>query len=162
MPSSASTAGDKGKLSRRHLLSFVSSMGLAGTLGGAHAASPGRSIEQPAERTDRAFIERAFAMKTLAMEKGDQAYGAVVVNNGIIIGESWSRVVIDSDPTGHAEMSAIRDASRRAGSAALRGATLYSSSPPCSMCQAAANWVGINMMVYGESASRGGAPRSCG
>ncbi len=149
------------KVSRRNLLTKISGIGLASLLGSARARSSIHSLVQPSESTDEAYIERAFLMKHLAIEEGDQAYGAVVVNYGEIIGESWSRVVIDQDPTAHAEMSAIRDAARRFGSSNLRGAILYSSSPPCAMCQAAANWVGIKTMIYGRSATKGGPPRSC-
>ena len=76
-------------------------------------------------------------------------------------GEPWSRVRLDEDPTAHAEMSALRDAAKRSGPGALRGAVLYSSSHPCSMCQAAADWVGIATMIYGGSATNAGPPRSC-
>ncbi|NNE79546.1 MAG: nucleoside deaminase, partial [Silicimonas sp.] len=79
-------------------------------------------------------------MRQTAVERGDQAYSAVIVQNNQIVGQSWSRVVIDQDPTGHAEMSAIRDAARRLDSRNLTGATMYSSSRPCSMCEAAAYW----------------------
>jgi tRNA(Arg) A34 adenosine deaminase TadA len=117
---------------------------------------------QPSEKTDAAFIKRAFDMRDRASELGDQTFGAVIVRDGKIIGESWSRVLLDEDPTAHAEMSALRDAAKRFGSEALRGATLYSSSHPCSMCQAAADWVGISTMIYGQGAIDGGSPRSCG
>ncbi len=117
-------------------------------------------IRQPAEGTAAAYIARAFEMRQLAVAHGDQAYGAVVVRDGRIIGQSWSRVVIDNDPTGHAEMSAIRDAARRSHGA-LAGAQLYSTSIPCSMCQGAAAWVGIAGMRYGRNGTDAGPPRSC-
>ena len=123
-----------------------------------HTAS---AIEQPKSATAKSFIERAFLMRRLGVEKGDRPYGAVVVKNGKIIGQSWSRVVLDRDGTGHAEMAALRDASNRAGPGALAGATLYSSSHPCSMCEAAAAWVGIEKMIYGPNAQDGGRPKSC-
>lgn len=119
------------------------------------------SIEQPERSDDVAFIARAFDMQRQALESGDQAYGAVVVRNGRIVGQSQSRVVIDRDPTAHAEMEAIRDAARRLGSRNLSRCTLYSSSPACPMCEAAAYWAGIERMVYGRNASEGGSPRLC-
>ncbi|MGI9356370.1 MAG: nucleoside deaminase [Rhizobiaceae bacterium] len=108
-----------------------------------------------------AFIDRALEMRQTAIELGDQAYGAVVVRDGKIIGQSWSRVVIDEDPTGHAEMAAIKDAAQRLGSRELEGATMYSSSRPCPMCEAAAYWAGIGRMVYGRNADDAGAPKLC-
>lgn len=119
-------------------------------------------ILQPASPSDSAFIERAFEMRQLALDLGDQAYGAVVVRDGRIIGQSWSRVILDQDPTGHAEIAAIRDAARRLKSRDLSGAVLYSSSRPCPMCEAAAYWAGIEKMVHGRSASDAGRPRLCG
>ncbi len=118
-------------------------------------------IRQPSEGAPQAFIDRAFEMRQLAIDHGDQACGAVVVKGDVIIGQSWSRVVLDGDPTGHAEMSAIRDAARR-GQASLSSALLYSTSIPCSMCQGAAAWVGIAGMRYGRSGTDGGQPNSCG
>ncbi len=118
-------------------------------------------ITQPTTGSPRNFITRAFEMRQLAMDHSDQAYGAVVVRGGRIIGQSWSRVILDSDPTGHAEMSALRDAARRNGRESLSGATLYSTSHPCSMCEAAAGWVGIVSMVYGYSVVDAGPPDPC-
>jgi tRNA(Arg) A34 adenosine deaminase TadA len=128
----------------------------------AGAAGPaGADIDQPADPGDAAFIRRAFEMRRLAVEQGDQAYGAVVVRHGTIIGQSWSRVILDRDPTGHAEMAAIRDAARRLADRNLRGAILYSSSRPCPMCEAAAYWAGIETMIYGEDATSAGPPQLC-
>ena len=120
------------------------------------------SIEQPERSDDASFIARAFGMQRLAIESGDQAYGAVVVRDGRIVGQSPSRVVIDRDPTAHAEMEAIRDAASRLGSRDLSRCTLYSSSPACPMCEAAAYWAGIERMVYGKNVSDGGDPQLCG
>lgn len=118
-------------------------------------------IAQPVDGSPQNFIDRAFEMRQLAMSHGDQAYGAVVVLHDRIIGQSWSRVILDNDPTGHAEMSALRDAARRHGRQNLSGATLYSTSHPCSMCEAAANWVGIVSMLHGRSLENAGRPHSC-
>ena len=118
-------------------------------------------ISQPATPNRAAFIERAFEMRRLAVQLGDQPYGAIIVNNGKIIGQSWSRVVLDNDPTGHAEMAAIRDAARRTKTRNLSGATIYSSSRPCPMCEAAAYWAGIGHMLYGRSIADAGTPRLC-
>jgi tRNA(Arg) A34 adenosine deaminase TadA len=119
------------------------------------------SIVQPEARTQDAFIARAFEMRRLAREYGDQSYGAVVVMEDEIIGESWSRVILDQDPTAHAEISAIRDAARRINSRNLASAVLYSSSAPCPMCEAAAYWAEIETLIYGRQATNAGAPRLC-
>ncbi len=118
-------------------------------------------IIQPGSPTESAFIERAFEMRRLAVAKGDQAYGAIIVRNGIIVGQSWSRVVLDHDPTGHAEIAAIRDAARRLKNRNLSGAIMYSSSRPCPMCEAAAYWANVGSMIFGHNASRAGEPKLC-
>jgi tRNA(Arg) A34 adenosine deaminase TadA len=84
-----------------------------------------------------------------------------VVLDDQIVGQSWSRVVLNHDPTTHAEMSAIRDAARRLKGRDLSGAILYSSSRPCAMCEAAAAWAGIAGMIHGKAATRAGRPQLC-
>ena len=134
------------------------------------AVPPGRVAAAGAERgeigqhekvTAADFIERAFALRRQALDNGDQGYGALLVRNGLIVGEAPSRVIVDTDPTAHAEMEAIRDASRRSGSRNLAGCTLYSSSRPCPMCEAAAFWAGVDRMVHGAGAIDAGKPRLC-
>jgi len=119
------------------------------------------AIDQPETSSGRAFIIRAFEMQRQAISIGDQAYGALVVRDGIIVGQSASHVIVNHDPTAHAEMEAIRDAARRLGSRDLSGCTLYSSSRACPMCEAAAYWAEIDRMVYGESLNDGGRPSLC-
>ena len=155
---------DKPEGVKRRTLMF----GLAGIFSlfadreGIASETQAESIEQPERSDDAAFIARAFGMQWQAIESGDQAYGAVVVRDGRIVGQSPSRVVIDQDPTAHAEMEAIRDAARRLGSRDLSRCTLYSSSSACPMCEAAAYWAGIERMVYGKNVSDGGSPQLCG
>ncbi|MET0605305.1 MAG: nucleoside deaminase [Beijerinckiaceae bacterium] len=120
-------------------------------------AAPSPALSQAAGASPRAFRARAFDMKRRAIENGDQGYGAVLVADGRIIAESPSRVVSESDPTAHAEMSTIGDAARLGVS--LAGAVLYSTSIPCAMCQAAASAAGVARMIYGESLIDAGAPR---
>ncbi|WP_421867044.1 nucleoside deaminase [Motiliproteus sp.] len=136
--------------------------GLLGAYGWSKEVQGEETIVQPVGADDQGFIARAFEMRQLAIEKGDQPYGAVVVLDGRIVGQSWSRVLLDHDPTGHAEMAAIRDAGRRLQRSSLSGAVLYFSSRPCPMCEAAAAWAGIDDMVYGRAAERAGRPHLCG
>ncbi len=145
--------------SRRHVLWCAA----GGALGLAAASTASAStIAQPVERTPRAFLARAFAMRDAATRSGDQPYGAVVVNaSGEIVGEAPSRVVVAGDPTAHAEMEAIRDAARRLGSRDLSGHVIYSSSRPCPMCEAAAHWANLADMVYGHGGRKAGPPALC-
>jgi tRNA(Arg) A34 adenosine deaminase TadA len=104
-------------------------------------------------------MRRAFDLKRQAEIAGDQPYGAAVVLDGRIVGQAASAVTIRRDPTAHAEMEAIRDAARRLGRGSLSGATLYSSSRPCPMCEAAAYWAGVDRMIHGADLADAGAPR---
>ncbi|MAF47664.1 MAG: hypothetical protein CMM10_05340 [Rhodospirillaceae bacterium] len=148
--------------------SLVAALGagvlLANTLHPSHvfAGRPAiAEIDQPKSPGAMAFIERAFEMRRLAVEYGDQAFGAIIVRGEQVIGQSWSRVILDQDPTAHAEMSAIRDTAQRLNNRNLSGAILYSSSRPCPMCEAAAYWAGIDQMIYGQDAASAGSPKLC-
>ena len=118
-----------------------------------------KAILQPKSATATAFLARAFALRDAAVKAGDQGYGAIVVKDGRIVGEGPSRVVSNTDATAHAEMEAIRDASRRLGTRDLSGCILYSSSPPCAMCETAAYWARIAKKIHGREGTDSGAPR---
>ncbi|HRI18870.1 MAG TPA: nucleoside deaminase [Burkholderiaceae bacterium] len=122
------------------------------------AAAAPEPIVQPAQPGPSAFAQRAFEMRNLAIARGDQPYGAVVVKDQRIVGQGVSAVVADNDPTAHAEMQAIRDAARRLGTRDLSGCELYGNSRACPMCEAAAYWARISKLRHGEAATDGGAP----
>jgi tRNA(Arg) A34 adenosine deaminase TadA len=105
------------------------------------------------------FMARAVAMRKLAVDRGDQPYGAVVVKDGHIVGEGASAVVTAPDPTAHGEVQAIRDAARRLGTGRLTGCELYTTFRPCPMCETAAYWAGIARIYHGESITDAGPPR---
>ena len=115
-----------------------------------------RTFAEPV--SDRRFMDEAFAMLRLARGWGDQPYGAVLVLNGIVVGEGPSRVVQRGDPDAHAEREAIRDAQRRLGRKDLSGAVLYSTSRPCSLCEKAAANARVTRMIYGSDLNDAGAP----
>lgn len=121
------------------------------------------TIAQPPNPTPKAFTERAFEMRDIAVSQGDQGYGAVIVHTASskIVGQSPSRVVTNRDPSAHAEMEAIRDAARRLGTRDLSKHTMYSSSRPCAMCEAAAYWANIDSLYFGRSTTSAGAPQLC-
>jgi tRNA(Arg) A34 adenosine deaminase TadA len=104
-------------------------------------------------------MKRAFEMRRVAQQSGDQAFGAVIVKDGRIVGEGPSRVVTHRDPTAHAEMEAIRDAARRLGTRDLGGCEIFASSRPCPMCEAACYWANIARIYHGETVADAGAPR---
>ncbi len=133
----------------------LSSMGIV-LLRNGYAAD---TIIQPALVDAKHMMQRAFEMKALAVESGDQAYGGVIVRNDQIVGQAPSRVISNNDPTAHAEMETIRDATSRLRSRDLSGCTMYSSTRPCPMCEAAAYWAGIEKLVYSADIIDGGVPR---
>ncbi len=137
-------------------------VGLSSSVVGQTSTSAGEGIPQPSDPNDATFMERAFEMRQYAIDHGDQWYGAVVVRDNVIIGQSWSRVILDQDPSGHAEIAAIRDAARRLNDRDLTRSVMYSSSKPCSMCEAAAFWAGVRHMFFGREIRSAGSPKLCG
>jgi len=105
------------------------------------------------------FMNQARAMRQRAQDTGDQAYGAVIIKDGKIVGWGPSRVVVNGDPTAHAEMEAIRDAARRLKSANLSGCIMVSTSRPCPMCETASHWAGLDDMVHGDELTPAGRPK---
>ena len=95
------------------------------------------------------FLEEAGRLAQAAVERGDGGpFGAVVVSDGQIVSRGWNRVLLTKDPTAHAEIVAIRKASRRLGRFHLDRCELYASCEPCPMCLAAACWAKIPTIYY--------------
>jgi len=97
---------------------------------------------------DRRYLEMAIEIARENIDSGGGPFGSVVVRNGEVIAGSGNRVVPDSDPTAHAEVSAIRKASARLGTFDLSDCTIYASCEPCPMCLGAIYWSGIRRVVY--------------
>jgi tRNA(Arg) A34 adenosine deaminase TadA len=150
-----------GRIGRRAILGAAAAL----LTGAATAATPVRKrpeeIVQPRVPGPKAFMERAFEMRRLAIEHGDQPYGAVIVKDGRVVGEGPSAVVTGGDPTAHAEMQAIRDAARRLGTTDLSGCEMYGSSRACPMCAAGAYWANLARLVHGTALVDSGAPKLC-
>lgn len=83
--------------------------------------------------------------------------GAVIVHEGQIIGRGWNQKEGPSDPCGHAEILAIRDAGQNLKSWRLIGATLFVTLEPCPMCLAACQQARIQKVIYGAKDLKGGA-----
>ena len=98
------------------------------------------------ERFMRIAIEEAEA----SLREGNNGFGAVIVKDAELIASSHDREVSEGDPTSHAEMNAIREASRKLGKK-LYGCILISTHQPCPMCASAAVWSGITAVSYGCS-----------
>ena len=149
---------------RRLLLFGLSSVPFAGLLRAAPAVAQSGvgtlpRIVQPAEKTKAAFLARAQALRDQAVSEGDQAYGAVVVRNGLIVGEGRNYVLLRNDPTAHAELLAVRDAARQLGTRDLSDCDVYSTAAPCQMCQGALYWSRIRRVFTQSTLERGFAPK---
>ena len=113
-----------------------------------------------ADRSQHAeFMAQAVRMRQAAVDAGDQAYGAVVVKDGEVIGLGPSRVITAQDPTAHAEVEAVRDAARKLGSRRLSGCVIYATSRPCRMCETACYWANIDRIYYSQDILDGGPPQ---
>jgi len=75
-------------------------------------------------------------------------FAALVVRGGVVLGGGVNSVVDDHDPSGHGEVVAVRDATRRLGTADLAGAVVYSNCEPCAICRLVAAAAGVNEIVY--------------
>jgi guanine deaminase len=98
---------------------------------------------------DQQFLRRAISLAREGMTTGNGGpFGAVVVKEGAIVGESSNCVTSTNDPTAHAEVMAIRAACKQLGTFQLDGCTLYTSCEPCPMCLGAIYWARPARVVY--------------
>jgi tRNA(adenine34) deaminase len=109
---------------------------------------------------EQLFMNKALELAGQAEDEGEVPVGAVVVLNGEIIGEGYNRPISTSDPTAHAEIVAMRDASHRLANYRLTDADLYVTLEPCAMCAGAIVHARIRRVVYGASDPKGGAAGS--
>ncbi len=105
---------------------------------------------------DAHFMKMAIELAQKAADCGDTPVGALVVQDGQILGEGYNRIERDRDPTAHAELIALREAARRKGDWRLHGATLYATLEPCVMCAAAALHARVSRVVFGAYDARWG------
>jgi guanine deaminase len=94
------------------------------------------------------FLQRSVDLATENVRVGGGPFGALIVRDGVVLASGVNRVTLDSDPTAHAEVTAIRAACRELGSFSLVGAVLYSSCEPCPMCLASALWARVERIVF--------------
>jgi guanine deaminase len=97
---------------------------------------------------DKTFLKRAIELAEESILNGGGPFGAVIIKDDKIISEASNRVVLNNDPTAHAEILAIRQASAILKSHELNECILYSSCEPCPMCLGAIYWSGIQKVVY--------------
>lgn len=119
----------------------------------AEAGASASGAQAAASPDDIRFMHVALA----EARRGDYPFGAVIVKDGKILARGRNLGKTHDDPTAHGEMVAIRRCLAAHGSAALKGATLYTSGEPCVMCMGAIIWCGVGRLVYAASVAQIGA-----
>ena len=113
---------------------------------------------EPAD--DERWMRRALDLAAGAAREGEVPVGAVVVRDGVEIGAGANAPIRDADATAHAEINAIRAASRVTGNYRLAGTTLYATMEPCVMCAGAIIHARIARVVYAAADERWGGAGS--
>jgi len=109
--------------------------------------------------TDADFMRLAIQAARQGVENGEMPFGACVVSRGKVVAVAHNSARSGMDTTAHAEVQAIREASRRVKSLELVGATIFSTCEPCPMCFTACVWAKVQRIVYActiEDAARAG------
>jgi len=97
------------------------------------------------------FMRMAIRLSVSNAKKGGGPFGAVIVKNGKVIASGVNNVIKKNDPTAHAEIEAVRKASKFLKSFDLSGCELYTSCEPCPMCLSAIYWANIKGIFYGNT-----------
>ena len=104
------------------------------------------------------WMGRSLELATRAEQAGDVPVGAVVVDAvGVVVGKGYNEREAQQDPTGHAEIVALREAARRTGSWRLIGCTLVVTLEPCVMCAGAMVMARLPTVVFGAFDPKAGA-----
>ena len=111
------------------------------------------------EVDDRSLMKMALEEARKAADLGEVPIGAVLVSEDTVI-RGHNRVIMDCDPTAHAEIVVMREAAKRFGNYRLVGSSLYVTLEPCIMCVGAIIQARISRLVYGASEPRYGAVES--
>ncbi len=99
------------------------------------------------------FMRQAIDLATSnAVSGAGGPFGAVIVKDGEVVATGANCVTATNDPTGHAEITAIRNAAKALGSFELTGCTIYSSCEPCPMCLGAILWARFDALYFGSTA----------
>lgn len=97
------------------------------------------------------LMMRACQLAEESVRQGGGPFGAVIARNGEIIAEGSNCVTIHHDPTAHAEVTAIRKATKALATHNLSGCEIYTSCEPCPMCLGAIYWAHLDKIYYGNN-----------
>jgi tRNA(adenine34) deaminase len=110
--------------------------------------------------SDEFWMEEALREARRALVLGEVPVGAVVVNDGRIVGRGCNRPLSTNDPTAHAEILALREAGPAMGNYRLLDCDLYVTVEPCSMCAGAITHARVHRLIYGAEDAKAGAVHS--
>jgi len=110
--------------------------------------------------TAASFMDLALKAAEKAGKSGEVPIGCVIVHDNDVIATAGNRTLTDRDPTGHAEILAIREATAAIGSERLLDCDLYVTLEPCTMCAGAISLARIRRLYYGAADPKGGAVES--
>lgn len=97
------------------------------------------------------LMMRACQLAEESVRQGGGPFGAVIARNGEIVAEGSNCVTIHHDPTAHAEVTAIRKATKALVTHNLSGCEIYTSCEPCPMCLGAIYWAHLDKIYYGNN-----------
>lgn len=110
--------------------------------------------------SDEQWMEAALQEAVAAQAAGEVPVGAVIVCDGRIVGRSGNRSLLDSDPTAHAEIVALRQAGAAVGNHRLLDCEMFVTIEPCAMCAGALVQARLKRLVYGADDPKAGAVHS--
>jgi tRNA(adenine34) deaminase len=110
--------------------------------------------------SDEDYMRLALEQAHIAGSLGEVPVGAIVVCDGEVVGRGFNRPIAARDPTAHAEVAALRDASTRLANYRIPGCTLYVTLEPCTMCAGAIMHARISRVVFGARDPKSGAAGS--
>ena len=110
--------------------------------------------------TDQDFMRAALDRAREAQQQGEVPVGAVLVRDGQIVASAANRNITTNDPSGHAEILALREAGQVLGNHRLTGCSLFVTIEPCAMCAGALMHARLERLVYGASDPKAGAVQS--
>lgn len=106
---------------------------------------------------DLHWMERAISLAAQGEALGEVPVGAVIVQDGEILGEGFNQPISSCDPSAHAEIVALRQAAARVNNYRLVNSTIYVTLEPCTMCVGALVHARISRLVYGTLEQKAGA-----
>lgn len=110
--------------------------------------------------SDEFWMSEAMKLADKAAAQGEIPVGAILIQNGKVIGRGWNQSITLNDPTAHAEVMALRDAGQHLNNYRIINSTMYVTLEPCAMCSGALVHSRIERLVFGAHDYKTGAVES--